>query len=263
MKINEFVKVNDLEEAYNLLQSDPKNIIVGGGAWLKLTNREVHQMIDLEKLHLNKISENADSITIGSMTTLRDVELNESIRELEDGILAKAIHGIMGLNIRNLATIGGSIMGKYAFSDILTPLLVMDVQLEFYKSGKMTLSEFMSIKLPNDILMNVIIKKRKANGYFYAMKKTSLDFAVINVAITKADKIDIAIGARPSVSTKPENAIEYINSHENITIEIIEKTAKKVIEETKFGANARASKEYREDITEVYVKRGLSEVTSL
>lgn len=262
VKIKAYKKVSSLQEAYDLLQEDKSNLIIGGGAWIKQTNKEVGTMIDLEHLKLNQILEIGENLVIGSMTTLRDVELNESLNHIDGGILVQAIKGIMGVSIRNIATIGGSIMGKYSFSDILTPLSVMDVELEFYKAGVMKLSDFMKLKKVDDILLNIIIKNRTSKGYFYTMKKTHLDFAVVNVAITNHEGIDIAIGARPSLCSKPEKAIAYINSQKEITQAVINETASIAIEETKFGTNSRASKEYRTDITKVYIQRGIKEVTT-
>ncbi len=261
MNIGNYVKVKSIEEAYNLLQEDKDNLIVGGGAWLKQTNKNVKTMIDLERCNLNQITENKDTLVIGSMTTLRDLECNKSLKEIDGGILVKAISGIMGVSIRNIATIGGSIVGRYSFSDILTPLLVMDCTLEFFKDGSMTIQEFLSTKKLNDILLNITIKKSNNKGYFYAMKKTSLDFAVINVAITKGKTISIAVGARPSVAALQTEAMDYINN-EQVNTEAIDKTASMISSQTKFGSNAKASEEYRRSITNTYIKRGLKEVTS-
>jgi CO/xanthine dehydrogenase FAD-binding subunit len=263
LKIKEYVKVNSIEEAYELQKANPKNLVVGGGAWLKQTNKEVDMLIDLELLGLNKIEDSEKEITIGAYTTLRDIEQSELLNDLADGIFTEAVRGIMGVSIRNIATIGGSIMGKYSFSDVLTPLLVLDVTLEFYKRGKISLVEFMSIKKVDDILLNVIINKKETLGYFYTMKKTKLDLAVVNVAVSNGDGINIAIGARPSVASLPTKAIEFINNQKVITKEVINETAKLAVEETKFGTNSRASEEYRRSITETYIIRGLSEVLSV
>lgn len=260
MKINEFIKVESLDQAYDLLQEDKENIVIGGGAWLKLTNKEVNKIIDLESLNLRNITEKNDRVIIGSMSTLRDIELNESIQHLSDGILVEAIKNIMGVSIRNLATIGGSIMGKYSFSDILTPLLVMDTRLEFHKNGIMSLEAFLSSKPIKDVLLSVIVSKNKSKGYFYKMQKTRMDFAVINVAVSKSEKIDISVGARPSIAMKPVKAIEFINNQSSLTEDIIKETAKIAVNEIKFGSNSRASSEYRKNICEVYIRRGLEEV---
>ena len=261
MNISNYVKVKNVEEAYNLLLEDKDNIIVGGGAWLRLTNKKVKNLIDLEDCNLKQIKEDENTLTIGAMNSLRDLESNESLQTLNGGILSNAIKGIMGVSIRNIATIGGSIIGKYSFSDILTPLLVMDCSLEFYKAGKISLEEFMKLKSIDDILLNIIIKKSKNKGYFTSMKKTSLDFAVVNVAITSGTEISIAVGARPSVAALQTEAMEFINNNE-INEETINKTASMISQNTKFGSNAKASESYRRSIVETYIKRGLKEVTS-
>jgi len=260
LKINEYVQPTCMEEAYNLLLEDKANIIVGGGAWLKLTNKNVNKLINLEQLGLNHIDVIDDDIIIGSMTTLRDVELNEEVKSVDNGILVDAIKGIMGVSIRNIATIGGSIMGRYSFSDILTPLLVMDVELEFYKKGVMSLESFLNEKPFEDILLNIIIHKSSNNGYFYSMKKTSLDFAVVNVAITKGEDIKISVGARPSISILHKEAMKYINGIDKPSEEDIKDVSSMVSSNTKFGTNSRASEEYRRDLVNTYIKRGLREV---
>jgi CO/xanthine dehydrogenase FAD-binding subunit len=260
MLLNEYVRPKDLHEAYELLLEDKNNIIIGGGAWLKLTHKEVHQVIDLSSIGLHEIIDKGDFIEIGAMTSLRQIETSKVIQQYYDGIVTKAVKSIMGMNIRNLATIGGSIMGRYSFSDIFTPLLAVDVSLVFFNSGEISLEDFMkNRKMERDILVKIILHKKQGRGYFYNMKKTHLDFAVINVAVTKAETIKIVVGARPSISLRAFKAEEYINSTE-INEESILHAALLAKEEIKVSSNARASKEYRSELIEVYVKRGLKEV---
>ena len=262
MRINNYVKVDTLAEGFELLQKE-NSLIIGGGAWLKLTNKDIDSVIDISAVGLNEIIDKDDEIEIGAMVSLRQIETSEIISKQFNGILSNAVGKIMGIPIRNIATIGGSIMGKYSFSDVLTPLLVMDVSLVFYNYGEISLEEFMQIKkFQKDILTKIVIKKEQGKGYFHKLAKTSLDFAVINVAISKGDTFKIAIGARPSVSTKCYKAMEYINEFKVITNEVIEDTVEIAIEETKFGTSSRASSEYRADVAKAYIIRGLKEVFS-
>jgi CO/xanthine dehydrogenase FAD-binding subunit len=262
LRINNYVKVDTLAEGFELLQKE-NSLIIGGGAWLKLTNKDIDSVIDISAVGLNEIIDKDDEIEIGAMVSLRQIETSEIISKQFNGILSNAVGKIMGIPIRNIATIGGSIMGKYSFSDVLTPLLVMDVSLIFYNYGEISLEEFMQIKkFQKDILTKIVIKKEQGKGYFHKLAKTSLDFAVINVAISKGDTFKIAIGARPSVSTKCYKAMEYINEFKVITNEVIEDTVEIAIEETKFGTSSRASSEYRADVAKAYIIRGLKEVFS-
>lgn len=260
MLLKDYARPRDLHEAYELLLQDEHNVIIGGGAWLKLTHKDVNTIIDLHSIGLHEIIDKGDVIEIGAMSTLRQIETNSVIQSHFDGIFNQAVKGIMGMNIRNLATIGGSIMGKYSFSDIFTPLLSMDVSLVFFKAGTISLKEFLATKkMEKDILVKILLHKKDGRGYFHSMKKTHLDFAVINVAVTKSDDIKIVVGARPSIATRALNAEEFINNTEINEASILA-AAKLAKEEIKVGKNARASKEYRQELIEVYVKRGLKEV---
>lgn len=263
MEIVNYFKAKTVEEAYIKLQEDPANLIIGGGAWLRLSSKKVNTAIDLEFVGLDKIVETKTSIEIGAYVPLREVEKNEALSNLYSGIVNKGVNGIMGVALRNLVTIGGSIAGKYSFSDLITPLLALNTEVELYKAGKMSLQEFLKFRSKEkDILTKVIIHKEDGPGYFYKMKKTGLDFAVINVGITKHNgEIKIVVGARPSLAAFAAKAMEYINAQKEITDEVINETAQIAIEELKFGTNSRASKEYRTELARVYIQRGLKEVT--
>ena len=67
---------------------------------------------------------------------------------------------IVGTQFRNGATVGGSIFGRFGFSDILTCLLALDTYVELYHAGVIALSEFVEMPRDNDILVRIIIKKR-------------------------------------------------------------------------------------------------------
>ena len=263
MEIVNYFKAKTVEEAYKKLQEDPANLIIGGGAWLRLSSKKVNTAIDLEFAGLDKIVVTKTSIEIGASVPLREVEKNEALGKLYSGIVNKGVKGIMGVALRNLVTLGGSIAGKYSFSDLITPLLALNTEVELYKAGKMSLEDFLKLRTrEKDIITKIIIHKEDGIGYYYKMKKTGLDFAVINVAVVKKDgKFKIIVGARPSLATFALKAMEFINSQKDITDEVINETAQIAIDELKFGTNSKASKEYRIELAKVYIKRGLKEVT--
>ena len=263
LKIRDYYKANSLEDAYRVLLEDDLNIIIAGGAWLKQNNKQVNKAIDITMIGLNEITATDTTIEIGAMASLRQIETSDLVKQQCNGILSEAINHIMGVGIRNIATLGGSVMGKYAFSDLFTPLLVMDASLIFYKKGKMSITEFLNTKrMEKDILLKILIPKGNSKGYFHKVQKTRLDFAVINVAISKNKVFDIAIGARPSIAARPTKAIEFINSKRYITEAIIKETTEIAIEELKFSTNSKSSSEYRTLVAATYLKRGLKEVMS-
>lgn len=256
MVFKNYTKPESVQDAFNLLQESDQNIIIGGGAWLKFKKGAFDTVIDLSLLKLDQITLVDGWIEIGAMSTLRQIETNDLLVKECNGIFSKAVKSIMGVGIRNIATIGGSIMGKYAFSDILTPLQVMETRLVFHNVGEMSLEEFLKIKkFPKDILLTLKIKQSKSKGYFKTVKKTALDFPVLNIAISNDKNIKISVGARPSVATRAYQSESKIS--EDISIEDI---VSNIVNEIKLSANTRASKEYREELLAVYLKRGLQEV---
>ena len=78
-----------------------------------------------------------------------------------DGI-AECVRHIVGVQFRNQSTVGGSIYGRFGFSDVLTALLALDTFVELYNGGIIRLSEFVNRKKDKDLLLSIIIKKKQA-----------------------------------------------------------------------------------------------------
>ena len=259
MKVNEYYRASSLEDAYQKLQASPKNAIVAGGLWMKKMGQSYDSLIDLSKLGLDKISETKDEVIVGSMVSQRDFEDSKIVSFLFAGAPAFAVREVMGVNFRNLATIGGSIMGRYPFSDVITGLLPYDVTLEFYPAQKMSLEEYLNYKGKlNAILIAVHIKKGEGKGFFKKVKTTALDFPIVNIAVAKVNKeYRVVVGARPMVAAKSYKAMEYLNNGGKD----FAKAAELAVEELSFMDNKDASREYRVDLAKVYVRRGLEEVS--
>ena len=123
MTIREYKRAESLEEAWQLNQKKP-NRILGGMIWLKMETINVGTAIDLSGLGLDAISENDDEFVIGCMTPLHDLETNEALNTYTHGAMKESLCHIVGVQFRNCATVGGSIYGRYGFSDVLTLSLI-------------------------------------------------------------------------------------------------------------------------------------------
>lgn len=75
-----------LEEAYNELLKNKKNIILGGTSYLRMGNLLYNTAIDLSNLSLSYINEEEDFVCIGAMTSFRDLETSSIIKNLYSGI---------------------------------------------------------------------------------------------------------------------------------------------------------------------------------
>jgi CO/xanthine dehydrogenase FAD-binding subunit len=263
LKIKKLTKPASIEEAYDLLTGEKKALIVAGGAWLKLMPSEVDVAVDLSVLGLDSITKKDGYLEVGAMVTLRQIEKNNILKEYYNGIISDAAEKIMGVTVRNIATIGGTVAGKYGFSDILTPLLAIRTELDFYKRGRISLEQYLGeTRSDKDILLGIRIPLEEGKGWFSTVKITAIDFPVINTAVIQLKgKTRIAVGSRPYKAVLAEKAMAYIDTCPDED-GYLERAALTAAAELKFGNNARGSAEYRKQLCITLVKRGLGEVMS-
>lgn len=160
LTIREYKQAATLEEAWQLNQKRP-NRVLGGMLWMRLSKGNVQTAIDLSALGLDTIEETETEFRIGAMVSLRRLELHEGFTAYSEGANKEALRHIVGVQFRNLATVGGSVFGRFGFSDVLTLLLVMDSYVELYKGGIVPLADFVNMPYDRDILVRVIVKRRQ------------------------------------------------------------------------------------------------------
>lgn len=258
LKIKEYVRAESLEQAYELNQKKT-NCVIGGMLWLKMVTKNVQKAIDLSGLGLDTIEENDEEFSVGAMVTLRQIELHEGLEKWSQGAIKESVTHIVGVQFRNLATVGGSIFGKFGFSDVLSCFLAFDSYVELYHEGIIPLEQFATNQYPNDILVRLIIKKTKRESIYLSHRNTKTDFPVLTCAVSLGEEDAYAVvGARPSRAVKVELAKEWkewIKSDEGRR-----KLAKEVTGVMTFGSNMRASAQYREHLSEVLLRRGFEQL---
>lgn len=250
-----YVAVANLDEAYEL-NKNKNNVIMGGLLWLKMSNRKLNTMIDLSKLGLDSIEECKDYFKIGCMCTLRQIEKWEPLKDFFGDCIEDSLKHIVGVQFRNCATIGGSIYSRFGFSDILTLLLALNADVELYKKGRVSLSEYVDMPYDNDILVHIIIKKRIVKSIYCSQRLSETDFPILACAVSKFDKKwRVVLGGRPHRALLLENSL----SSEPAEIEI-EQFIEYVKEKVPFGSNIRGSEEYRRLLAEVLINRSIKSI---
>lgn len=259
LKIKDYVKVKSIAEAYELNQKKSA-CVLGGMIWLKMGNRNVSTAIDLSGLGLDTVQEREDEFYIGCMTSLRDLETNAALNEFTQGAVRESLRHIVGVQFRNCATVGGSIFGRYGFSDVLTMFLVLDTWVELHHAGRIPLAEFAQMKKDRDILEAVIVKKTPQQSVYLSQRNTETDFPVLTCAVSLCGgRARTVIGARPGRAKIVEDPDGILNRFEKMSdterTGAVQKFAEYAAEHTAFGSNMRASEEYRKLLAEVLVRR--------
>ena len=264
IKIKEYVMAESLEQAYELNQKK-RNCIIGGMLWLKMGSRMVPTAIDLSNLGLNTIEENEEEFSIGCMTTLRQLEQHEGLNSYTNGAVSESVRSIVGVQFRNLATVGGSIFGRFGFSDVLTMFLALDTWVELYNGGTIPLAQFASMEKDNDILVNIIVKKQPLNSVYLSQRNNSTDFPVLTCAAALIDgKARTVIGARPGkamiVEDEEEILKDFVQMNAQQKKDAAASFAVYAAEHVSTDKNMRASKEYRSLLVKVLTRRAWEEI---
>lgn len=256
LTIREYRKVQSLDEAYDL-NKKKMNRIIGGMLWLKMQKGNVGTAIDLSGLGLDKIEETDTEFIIGAMVTLRDLEINPALNMYSQNAMKEAMRHIVGVQFRNLATVGGSIFGRYGFSDVLTIFMALNAQVELHHAGKMAISKFAKMPYDNDILVRIIVPKLgDLKCVYLSHRMTKTDFPVITVAVSKANnRYTCVIGATPHRAVIIDDSEQILSGE--LTAEKIDKFSQFVQENVRTASNIRGSVMYRKHLAKVLIKRAL------
>lgn len=258
--IDQFVQPATLAEAYEFLMSGKTNRILGGCAFLRMTSLRIATAIDLSQLGMNEVVEYDDHIEIGAMTTFRQIETHPLLKKYYCGLLPKAVENIIGVQFRNIVTVGASVYSKYGFSDLIAALLALDTEVELYHNGRMTLARFLNTTVEKDILTKVIIKKNECLASYKQLRNSASDYPILTVAVSSfADNSRIVVGARPSCAMIANKGSAEL-SKGIATDADIRRIAELTANECSFGSNMRGSAEYRKAMAYELVQRAIQEV---
>ena len=261
MNIQKYVRAQSLEEAWQLNQSR-RNRVIGGMIWLKMSSASIGTAIDLCDLGLNTIEESADAFSIGAMVTLRQIEQHASFNAYTCGAAAKAVQDIIGVQLRNMATVGGSIFSRFGFSDVLTFFLSLDCDVELYKGGVMPLEQFARMKRDNDILVRLIVRKTPGRFCYQSMRIQRTDFPVLTCAVSELNGEYRAVtGARPSRAMIVRDEQGILSS--GITEESAAAFADYVSSRVPTLSNVRGSAAYRTHLARELTQRAILEIGGL
>lgn len=270
---NQYVRAQSLDEAYELYQKKP-NFVLGGMLWLKMKNKTLGTAIDLCDLGLDQIDEDENEFRIGAYATLRQIETHEALNAYTHGAIAESVRHIVGVQFRNVATVGGSIWGRFGFSDVMTIFRALGAKVQLHKAGIMDLDEFAALpRTTRDVLVSVIVPKNAKGVVYLSQRNQSTDFPVLTCAVAnRSGRYVAVIGASPYMAepvwdeegildgiadAKTDGNVALTDNSE--TNAKIDKFAEYVAEHIRFGSNIRAGAEYREMICRVLTRRAVTQ----
>lgn len=136
--IVEYHRPETLERALELLaRSTPRTLPMGGGTVLsRVQAAGDYAVVDLQAVGLNRIEAEGQLLGIGATVTLQQMMEYEGWPEGLRAALLESLEKETALNLRNSATLGGTIMSTDGRSPLVTTLLALDPRVEWTMYGK-------------------------------------------------------------------------------------------------------------------------------
>ncbi|MDD2921732.1 MAG: FAD binding domain-containing protein [Anaerolineales bacterium] len=178
--ITAYHRPQTLDEALELL-SRPNTQPLGGGTLLSHANIDSVEAVDLQSLNLDSIARKGNDLELGATLTLQGfLESADCPEALKAAIKLEA-----PINIRNMATIAGTLVAADGRSTFATALLAMDAKITVVseQSSVFSVGEFL-LTHPRGLITQIAIPLNAKFAFEY-VSKTPSDTPLVCVALAQ------------------------------------------------------------------------------
>jgi len=281
MKNFEYIKPNKLDEAVSILREYDGAFLLAGGTDLLIGMKNNFQkpqyIIDLKGISNIQSFNNQDGWNFGALTTIRDIEVSEVLRQ-KMPFLCQAASCLGSVQIRNRATIGGNLCTASPAADMANMFLAMDSMIKIVSvDGEKVigLDEFFTgpkrtILNKSEVLTEIIVPKNVEHFkglYLKFAPRKAMDIGIVNIAILlDADfesrlckGIRIALGAVAPTPIRARQAEDLLNGNV-LSSDLINNAAEVASSEADPISDFRASAGYRRELVKTLVARGIDTI---
>jgi len=249
--ITTYHRPRTLDEALTLL-AQTNTIPLGGGTLLSRPTTDSVEVVDLQALGLDTVKKNGNNLEIGATVTLEQLMQNENCTNA----LKQAIKLEAPLNIRNAATVAGTIVASDGRSTFATAILALDAKMTVDR-GPMTvnspsstvygLGDFLPLR-PRGLITAITIPLNVKLAFEF-VSRTPSDKPIVCAALAQwnSGRTRLALGGYGKSPTLAMDGTEA---------EGIESAARNAYHEAK---DEWASAEYRQDVAATLAKRCLEQ----
>ena len=269
--VKEFVRPETLDQALELLrQHGERAWLIGGGIDLVLFAPEDAQVVvDLGRLPLCYVKEKAGGFVIGATTPLREVLEDRSLEGYMGGVVPQMLHQVASPLLRNLATMGGTLVSANPWSDVITLFLALGAQvvLSDGKAQTIPLEKLYPARAHRGTILTEVHLPAPAAGSaagFWKFGRTAFDVALLNAACLvrmaggRCVEARLVLGGRPGLGTRVPLA-EKVLVGSDLGDATIDRAAEVARESADVRDDRRASGDWRRELVRVGVKKVLHE----
>ena len=246
--ITAYHRPQTISDALELL-TKPNTLPLGGGTLLSQLKTASVEVVDLQSLGLNSIQRKGNNLVIGATTTLQDLLENENTPEA----LKSTLKLEAPLNIRNAATVVGTLITADGRSTFATAILGLDAKLNIQPNDEEleigNLFPLRNEKLHGKLITAITIPIN-ANLTFEIVARTPADTPIVCVALASwpSGRTRLALGGYGKVPLLAMDGTEA---------EGFQEAARNSFHE---ATDEWASAEYRMDIAATLAKRCMDRI---
>jgi len=274
--LDNYFQANTIEEAISFLDRYGENakILAGGTDLLVLMRSRAMTpicIVDITRISgLDYIKHGeVDTLNIGALATLRDVELSKEVIE-EYPLLHEAVCQMATTQVRHMGTVIGNICRASPSADTAPPLLALEARVEIAGSNQIRVVPLVDFFIApgetvlgyNEIVTGIQIPKLQANTgtAFLRLTRVAADLTKVSAASVVTVKDGVCVDARIAlggVAPTPVRAkkTEKFLTGKKLEDEVIEKAAGIITEEISPISDVRSTNEYREETSKLLVSR--------
>jgi CO/xanthine dehydrogenase FAD-binding subunit len=180
--ITAYHRPHTLDEALTLL-AQPNTLPLGGGTLLSHGTPDSVQAVDLQLLDLNSLNKKGNELEMGATLTLQ--ALLESEHSPEP--LKRALKLEAPLNIRNSATVAGTLVTCDGRSTLATVLLALDAKINIQSSKTdirtINIGDFLPVR-PRGLITSITIPSNVKLAFEY-VSRTPADKPIVCAALVQ------------------------------------------------------------------------------
>ena len=273
-ELKEYLRPESLDTAMQMSKSHGSDArMLAGGTSLAFHKPSVSAVIDISQLPCRGVRWTDDGdLEIGAITTVWELEKSNAAGSFAHGVFLQCTERLASSPLRNLITLGGNIMGGFAWSDLPVVLLALDAELRVYDGKEISIPVGFQGKLNrkgvlanNAILTGVRLPVARKEDFaaFIKFTRTEVDLGLVTVAAAFQVKdgcyrnLRLACGsvtAAPQRLTAAEEILEGTMTGDAI---LLEKAGRVAMLEVKPRGDTRASSDFRIDMLRVLVVRAV------
>ena len=183
--IIEYNRPTSVEEALALLsRKDFQTIPIGGGSAFRRLLKEPCAVVDLQELNINQINDRGNILEVGATVTLQNLlDSTSTSPALDEVIRYEAVY-----NLRQVASVAGTLVAADGRSPFTTALLALDAELVLLPDKEVIgLGDFLPIRsdwLLGRLIVSVRFPKNIKLDYDYVARSPA-DQPIISVAVCR------------------------------------------------------------------------------